>query len=240
MDSPNPLKRSARIAGLLWLLTGVTGGFGLIYMRSSVIVTGDAGATAANIVSAEFYFRLAIVSTLLSQVFLFFLGISLFDLFKEVSKRLATILLAAVMLTAVIAVVNQLNNFGALFLLSQPDLLKSFSGEQINALALFLLRQANSTGQGLLEIFWIPYYFSFGLLIVKSRYLPRVFGFMLMMMSAGFALNLLDKFLIPWFYPDIFTRVAMTLSAIGVLSTMLWLLIMGAKLRTTDDQAASA
>ena len=50
-----------------------------------------------------------------------------------------------------------------------------------------------------------------------------------MIMSAGFAINLLDKFLVPQFYPAVFTQLAMTLGAIGAIPTMLWLLIKGAR-----------
>jgi hypothetical protein len=132
-------------------------------------------------------------------------------------------------MTAVIGVINQLNNFGALLILSQADFLKVFNPEQLNAMAFFFLRQANGTGQGLLEIFWIPYYFSFGWIIIRSRYLPKIFGIALMTASVGFAINLLDKFLVPQFYPAAFTQLAMTLSALSVLPTMLWLLIMGVK-----------
>lgn len=229
MNSPYSLKKTSRLAGLLWFLSTVTGGFGLFYIRSYVIVPGDAAATAGNIMSSEFLFRAAVVSTLFSQIFLFFFGISLFHLFKEVNKRLATVLLASVMMTVGISVVNQLNNFGALLVLNQADFLKVFSPEQLNAMALFLLRQANSSGQGLLEIFWTPYYFSFGLLVIRSGFLPKIFGILLMAMGAGFAINILDKFLVPQFYPAAFTQLAMTLGGLGGLPTMLWLMIKGVK-----------
>jgi len=239
MEREGSLKTRARLAGLLWLLSAVTGGFGLFYIRSYVLVPADAATTVSNITSVEFLFRAAIVGTLLSQVFLFFFGISLFQLFKAVNKRLATVLLAAVMMTVGLAVINQINNLGALLLLNQPDFLKVFSPEQFNAMALFLIRQANGSGQGLLEIFWTPYYFSFGLLIIRSGFLPKIMGIMLMIMSVGFAVNILDKFLVPQFYPAAFTQMAMTLGALGVLPTMLWLLLMGAK-ESINDRDPSA
>ena len=230
----NSTKNTARLAGLLWFLSAVTGGLGLFYVRSSVIVVGDAAATAANIVASESLFRAAIVSTLLSQIFLFFVGLTLFHLFKEVSKVLATVCLTSAMMTVAIAVVNALNLFGALLVSSQADYLKVFNSEQLNAMAMIFLRLANSFGQGLLEIFWTPYFFSFGLLIIKSRFLPKILGILLMIMSVGFAINILTKFLIPQFYPAIFTQLAMTLGALGGIPTMLWLLIKGAKVQTAN------
>jgi hypothetical protein len=237
MDST---KSAARLAGLLWFLSTLTGGWGLFYVRSSVIVAGDAAATAANIVASESLFRTAIVSSLLSQIFLFFLGLTLFHLFKGVSKALATVCLTSVMMTVAIAVVNALNLFGALLVSSQGDYLKVFNPEQLNAMAMIFLRLANSFGQGLLEIFWTPYFFSFGLLIIRSRFLPKILGILLMIMSVGFAINVFTKFLIPQFYPALFTQLAMALGALGGIPTMLWLLIKGAKAQPLEVQAPQA
>ena len=233
----NSTKTTARLAGLLYLLTAVTGGFGYFYIRSSVVVPGDAAATAGNLVASEFLFRAAIVGSLFSQVLLFFFGLTLFRLFKEVHRILATVLLTSIMMTVGIAVVNQLNNFGALLVLSQADYLKVFNPEQLKAMAMIFLRLAGS-GQGLLEIFWTPLYFSFGLLSIKSKYLPKLLGILLIIMGAGYAINILDKFLIPQFHPVMFTRLAMSLGALGGLPTMLWLLIKGAKAQPLDEPAS--
>jgi len=232
----NSTRQTARLAGLLYLLAAVTGGFGLFYVRSNVIVQGDAAATAGNIVASEFLFRAAIVSNLCSQVFMLFFGLTMFRLLKEAHKALATVFLASIMLTVAVAVVNALNNFGALLVLSRADYLKAFTPEQLNAMAMIFLR-LNNSGQGLLEIFWTPLYFSFGLLIVKSRLLPKILGILLMVMGVGYAINVLEKFLIPQFYPLLFTRLAMSLGALGGIPTMLWLLIKGAKAQPLDDQA---
>lgn len=230
----NSSKNTTRLPGLLYFLSAVTGGFGLFYIRTYVIVLGDATATAANIMASEFLFRAAIVGTLFSQVFLFFFGLTLFRLFKKAHEVLATVFLTSIMMTVGIAVVNQLNNFGALLVLSHADYLKVFNPEQLNAMALTLLRLANSPGQALLEIFWTPYYFSFGLLVFKYRFLPRVLGILLMTMSVGFAINVSTKFLIPQFHPAMFTQLAMTLGALGGIPAILWLLIKGAKVEPTD------
>jgi hypothetical protein len=236
MDTTYSIKKRARLAGLLWFLAAVTGGFGLFYVRSKVIVSGDAAVTAANIVAAEFLFRAAIVSNLFSQFFLFFFGLALYRLFKEVNKALATVFLTSVMMTVAIAVVNALNLFGAMLVLSQAAYLKAFTPEQLNAMAMIFLRLNNGFGQGLLEIFWVPYFFSFGLLIIKSRYLPKTLGILLMLMSVGYAINILTKFLIPQFYPATFTLLAMTLGALGGIPTILWLLIKGAKVQALNNQ----
>jgi hypothetical protein len=231
----NSIKRTARIAGMLWLLSTVTGGFGLFYIRNYVIESGDAAATAGNILASEFGYRGAIVGTLLAQLLLLFLGLTLFELFKEGNRRLAAVLLASALLTVGVAVVNTLNHFGALFVLSQTDLLSAFSREQLNALATVFIRLANGSGQALIEVFWAPYYFTLGLLILRSGLLPRVFGILLMIMGTGFAVNVLEKFLFPQFYPGLFSQLAMLGGALGAIPTMLWLLIRGARARSIEE-----
>jgi hypothetical protein len=229
-------KNTGRLAGLLYLLVAVTGGFGLGFIRSNVLVPEDAAATAAHIVASEFLYRAAIVSTLVSQVLMFFLGLTLFRLFKEGNMRLARVLLGSVLITVALAVINTLNHFGALMLLSGADFLKVFSIAQLNAMALTFIRLANSAGQGLIEIFWAPYYFSFGLLVIRSKFLPKIIGIFLMIMGVGFAINILQKFLIPEFHPVMFTRLAMSGGALGGVPTMLWLLIKGANVQGLDHQ----
>ena len=223
----NSNKRTARLAGFLWLLSTIAGGFGLSTIRSSILVPGDAAATAANLMASEFLFRAAIVGSLFSQIFLFFLALTLFQLFKDVNQRLARVVAASAMITVAIAVMITLNHFGALLVLSQADFLNVFNTDQLYAMAFIFLRLANSSGQGLLEIFWAPYYFSFGLLVIRSRFLPQIFGILLMVMGFGFAINILEKFLFPQFYPAMFSQLAMLGGALGGIPTMLWLLIKG-------------
>ena len=232
--------QTARQAGLLWFLSVLTGGFGLSYIRSSVIVAGDAAATSHNVMAAESLFRAAIVGNLFSQVFMLFFAMTLFRLFKEVDKTTATVLLASAMMSVAIAVVKELNSFAALLVLSPLDYLNAFTPEQREAMAMLLLKLSNSVGQGLLEIFWTPFYVAFGLLIAKSRYLPRILGALLMIMGSGYALNVLSKFLIPQFHPAMFTELAMSLGALGGIPTVFWLLIKGAHVGSSDDRVAAS
>jgi len=135
------------------------------------------------------------------------------------------------MMTVANAVLNALNYFAALLVLGQADYLKAFTHEQRDAVAMIFVSLNNNAGQGLLEIFWTPFYFSFGLLIIRSKFLPKILGILLIVTSLGFPINILQKFLIPQFHPAAFTQMAMALGAIGILPTLLWLLIKGANVR---------
>ena len=222
----NSGKSTGRLAGLLWLLAAVTAGFSLIYVRPRLIIPGDAAATVSNIVASASLFRAAIASMVLSQIFTLFFGLTIFRLFTGFNRTVATVFLTSLLVGVALGVANSLNNIGALLVVTNPDYLKAFQPEQINALATTFLRMNNS-GIGLIEIFTALYMFSFGLLIIRSRSLPRVIGVLLMIGACAFPINTFTKILIPQFYPALITRLTMLLNAFGPPAAMLWLLSKG-------------
>lgn len=228
MEDMNPTKNTARLAGLLWLLTAATAGFSLVYVRPRLILPGDAAATVRNIVEFEVLFRAGIASMTLSQVFALFFGLTIFRLFRGVNQTLAIVFFTALLVGVAVGVVNSLTNIGALLVATNPDYLKAFQPDQINALAMTFLR-LNNFGIGLMEIFTALYMFSLGLLIIKSGYLPRVIGLLVMIGACAFPINTFTKILIPQFYPALITRLTMLLNAFGPPATMLWLLIKGVR-----------
>ncbi len=62
------LNRTARVAGILYLLIALFAPFSMVYVPSMLIVPGDAATTAKNIMTSEGLFRLSIASD--SVVFL--------------------------------------------------------------------------------------------------------------------------------------------------------------------------
>jgi hypothetical protein len=225
MSSSN---KTARLAGLLWLLGAATVAFPLLYVRPKLIVWGDAAATVSNIIASESLFRIGIASSILGQVFSLFFGLTLFRLFKGAGKTTATALLASLSVGVGVGVVNSFNNLAALTLVGNPEYVKAFGTEQLNALAMTFLR-VNNYGVGLMEIFTALYMFSFGLLIIRSGYMPRILGILLTVGACAFPVNTFTKILIPQFYPVLITQATMFLNAFGPLATMLWLLIKGVK-----------
>ena len=227
----NSLKKTARLAGLLWILAAIATMFSLFYVRSTLIVAGDASATANNILANESLFRMAIVGDLLARILTFFFGLTVFRLFREVSKTWTTVFLTSILMVVAIGVANSLNNVVALIVLSKADYLNAFSQEQLNALMMIFLR-LYSSGQVILEIFWLPYLFAFGLLIVRSRYIPRIFGISLMIGSFGFPITTFAKLLIPQSaFPEIILLVTQVFIAPALFATNFWFLIKGIKER---------
>ena len=223
----NSSKNTARLAGLFWLLTAATTGFSLVYVRPHMIVSGDGAATVNNIIAFESLFRAGIASSILGQIFALFFGLTIFRLFKG-NKTLAMVFLTSLLVGVGVGVVNSLSNLGALTLVTNPDYVRAFQPEQLNALAMTFLRM-NNFGIGLMEIFTALYMFSFGLLIIRSGYIPRILGILLMIGACAFPINTFTKLLLPQFYPVLMTKITMFLNAFGPPATMLWLLIKGVK-----------
>jgi len=222
------LSRNARIAGLLYL-TLLTAPLRLIYIPGKLFVPGNASATANNIAGHEMLFRLGIVSDLFTATMSIFLTLALYRLFKEVDQGLARlmVILGALMVTP-IYFVNTTNDAAALLLARGADFLSVFDKPQRDALVMVFLRMH---GQGILanEIFWGLWLFPFGLLVYRSRFLPRILGVWLTLNCFAYLATSVTGILWPqyeqrvsnWVFPVMF----------GELAIMLWLIIMGAKVR---------
>jgi hypothetical protein len=175
----------------------------------------------------EELYRASIAASLFSQLFMFFLGMALFHLFYRVSRSWATILLASVVVSVAIAVASSITGYAVLAILSRPGDFAAFDEAQVAALGTLFFRLGNS-GQALLEIFWTPFYVMFGLLVIRSRMMPVILGILLVLMGLGYFVNVFTKLLVPGFYPELMTQLAMLLGALGGIPTILWLLTKGA------------
>ena len=100
-------KREARVAGVLYLLLGVTSALEMS-IPSVFIVHGDAAATVGKIASSQLLYRLYVVSGLVSQILFVFLVLALYQLLKGVNKRQASLMVALVLVQVPMAFANTL------------------------------------------------------------------------------------------------------------------------------------
>jgi Domain of unknown function (DUF4386) len=226
------LSKNARIAGLLYLVGSLFGIVRLIYVPNTLFVYGNATATAKNIVEHELLFRFGIVSYLVCAALWIFVTVALYRLFKGVNQGLAVlmVILGSLMVTPIFFV-NTVNDAAALLLVRGGGYLSVFDKPQLEALArLFLdlhhqLDLAN-------EIFWGLWLIPYGLLVYKSRFLPRILGVWLIIACIAYLALSFTGFLLPAYEAQV-NNIAQPL-LLGELATMLWLLIMGAKEKPRD------
>jgi hypothetical protein len=131
----NPTKKQARIAGLWYLLLGITAPIGLVYVPAKLIVPGNATATADHLRASESLLRIGIGSELFHQVIGVFLVLALYRLFKAVNQKYAVLMVIFSLLSVPIVFLNVLNNIAAIVLVSGADFLSVFERHQLDALA---------------------------------------------------------------------------------------------------------
>ncbi len=212
----------------------ILGFFAMSYVPGKLIVHGNAAATASNIAAHETLLRLGVAAALIGHTGFIFVALALYDLFKGVSRRLASLMVLLIVVSVPIAFLNELNSIAALLLVRGADFL--FEKPQREALAMLFF---NLHFQGLVvaEMFWGLWLFPLALLAYRSRFLPRFLGVWLALAGVAWVLLCLTGILSPQYYNKVysFTQPAV----FGELAFMFWLLIKGAKPPALDTSALS-
>jgi hypothetical protein len=231
----NSLKKQARIAGLWYLLLGISAPIGLM-IPSEIMVPGDATATADHVRASETLLRMGIGSELFYQIIAIFLVLALYRLFKAVSEKHAVLMvILGALVSAPIVFVNVLNEIAALILVGSANFLSVFDRHQLDALAYLFLR-LHSQGISVAAIFWGLWLFPFGILVIRSGFIPRFLGVLLFIAGFAYLASSFTSLLLPRYAPLV-NQFAMLLE-IGELPIIFWLLIWGAKTRPKDMQAS--
>ena len=230
-------KNPGSFAGLLYVLFSIPGFFAMVYVPSKLIVQGNATATANHIAASETLFRLGIVGQLVCQAGFVFVALALYDLLKGVNQRHASLWVILVVVAIPIAFLNELNSIAALVLVRGADFLSIFEKPQRHALAMLFL-SLNKEGIGVVEIFWGLGFFPLGLLVYRSRFLPRFLGVLLAIDGFAYVIMSLMTVLLPQYYDKVFTYCQP--ATFGEVALMLWLVIRDAKPPALDATASSS
>ena len=204
------------------------------YVPSKLIVHGNAAATASNIAASETLFRLGIVAALIGQAAFIFVALALYDLLQGVSRRHASLMVILIVVSIPIALVNELNSIAALVLVRGESV---FEKPQRDALAMLFLN-LHHHGFVVAEIFWGLWLFPLGLLVYRSRFLPRFLGVWLALAGIAWVILSLTGILMPQYQNkvDTYSQPAF----IGEIVFMLWLAIKGAQPPARDTGASSS
>lgn len=216
-----------RVAGLWYLLLTMLGPIRLLYIPSKLFVSGDAAATSANIATHEGLFRLGVASEILCAIVLIFLVLAFYRLFESVDRHLAVqVVLFGGVMPAVLDFFNAALDLGTLTAARGPEFLSVFSKPQQDALALLFLRLGDHANTAA-EMLWGVWLLPLGVLVLKSRFLPRFLGWWLVangfayvaVCATGIFEPVYQGRLFNWLFPIM----------LGEIALMLWLVIRGAK-----------
>lgn len=216
-------KSTARLAGLIWLLMFMFGPVAQI-VRSKLFIPGDRVATAQNIMANEFLFRLGFVSDLLMMVLFLLLPLVLYKLLCHVDKNLSALMVIFVIVSVPINMLNLLNEFAVLNLLSGAEYLNAVGTEQLMANAMFSY-DLYLHGYEIANVFFALWLVPLGLLVYKSGFLPRILGTLLVIGGLGLFLEVFLHFLLPGY--ETLNTLLLIPQTISEFAFLLWLLIKG-------------
>lgn len=226
MSSPvSRSKRVARIAGFLYLLVGIFGGFAEGYVEPKMYVAGNAAKTVGNIVANAGLVRLGVVADLVDATFFVFTALALYILLKHVHQSVARAMLVFVMLAAGITCVAAVFEFEGLRIATGAVDLGALGAGGSSAMVLLMVDIQHYSLLAA-QIFFGLWLAPLGYLAYRSGWFPKALGVVLIAAAASYIVDLLAAFLAP----DIARSIhgfATILPAIAEPAMVLYLLVIG-------------
>jgi hypothetical protein len=231
--TPEETRRLARLAGAVYVSLGLASAFGFYH---APLVEGDLRVIAHRLTQSDLRFRIGVVSDILATVLSVPLALMLYQLFKPVHKMQAVWMAVLLMAAMPISFVVALNYVAAQWLLTDAADFAALASPQREQLGMLFLR-LHTHGVLAVEVFWGLWLVPFGLLVMKSRFLPRLLGILLVIAGVAYVAHSLVSLLLAGPPIILYERVTMLARAAGEFPIMLWLLLKGADVRRTNSAA---
>jgi len=217
-----PNKKTARIAGLLFLLTVMTGLFAEIFFRQKLF-TNDIATTVDNILHNTFLYRVGILSDIIMSVSYLFTALALYKLLVSVDKNISMLMVLFAAAGCVLLLSNILNEFAPLYLMTASVQTGVLSSEQLNAMAM-LSYSAYGHGYMIGQVFFALWVLPLGVLVYRSKFMPKVFGTLFIVEAICGLLSVAAHFLLA---NVLIESVLLLPGTIAEIAFLFWLLIRG-------------
>jgi hypothetical protein len=232
--------KTARIAGIAFLLALIIPVLSTVFVYSRLTVPGNAAATANNILTNEFLFRIGIASDLIVVIIGIVLVLALYILLKSVNRNLALLAVFLKLVAGVLITVIVLGNFFALLILTGQTSLTVVEPEQIQALAGIFFNMRFS-------LYAIPMIFTglgfmvFFSLFSSSKNIPKILsGFGILSYVLIFLYALITIFSPNYASSLIIQVICWAPSCIFELIIGMWLLMKGVNVQQGDDHVPAS
>jgi len=222
----------ARLAGILYLISGMAYSYADGNVHSKILVSGDAAATAHNILANGRLLQLSFAYNLISAVLYLTVTLLLYDLLRPVNRSISLLAAFFSMAGCVIGAAGSLFTFAPLTILRGAPYSSVFTVEQLQALVLLSLN-LQTVVAGISMVFFGCYCFLIGCLILRSTFMPRIIGAFLIIAGLTY-----QVFLSPTLSTQLFSRVVMPVGALGEGSLILWLILFGVNSQRWREQAS--
>jgi len=233
MDSEfGATRRTARLAGLLYLVSSLPAPFALIYVPGKVFVEGDPAATAERLRTLTGLVHAGIAASLASGILFISVPLVLYRLFRKTSEWAALTMLVLILISFPISLHAVVNQIAALNL-AGGSAAGSLGAPERDALA-YLALQLHHKEMMVAEIFWGLWLFPFGVCVRRSGFIPRFLGVLLMIAGGGYVADAFAELAFPQFAP--LTERLTTFTNFCELPIIFWLLVWGARRQTPAPQ----
>ena len=226
----------ARIGGVLYLIVIGIGFSSSFFVRDTLTVSGDATATANNIMASALLWRVSIAADLILLVCAVALTLILYVLLRPVNKNLALLAVFFNLVEFPIEAVSKLYLFAALFLSGNAEYLNAFEPHQLHALAKISLK-LHDYGFGIDLVFFGSACMIYGYLLFRSGYFPKTLGVLMTIAGLSYLTNSFTLILAPAYAGTILP--ILVLALIGELSFCLWLIVKGVNLPKWKEQVGT-
>jgi hypothetical protein len=215
----------ARFGGALYLIIIAAGAAGELFVRGSRVESGNAAATAHNIMASPLLWRAGIAGDLVMHLCDVPLMLIFYVLLRPVNRNLALLAMLFNLTQTAVLVANKLNLLLPIFLLGDAEYLKAFTAEQLQALSYVSLR-THDNGFAVGLIFFGAACLAVGYLIIRSGYLPRTLGGLMQIAGGCYIANSFALIVSPSLSAKLFPFILLP-PFVAELSMALWLLVKG-------------
>src|SRR5215212_3874324 len=223
----------ARIIGLFFLFYILTGVFAQSLITERLVDFSDAAATATNILTHRGLFQLGFTAYLIEMACQVATAVLFYQLLKPVNRTIALLALFLEVSGCVIKTFARVFYIAPLFVLERPAALAGFSAEQLQSVALILLK-VNDQGAGAALGFFGFSTLLGAYLVFRSTFLPRWLGVLSFIAGLGW---------LTFLYPPLGYRafpIAALFGLLGSAATIFWLLVFGVNQEKWLKEAGSA
>jgi hypothetical protein len=219
------IKKTARMAGILYLIIIIAGMFSVLFVRNELIISGNPAATAHQLISHESLWRAGIASDLVMHLCDIPVMLIIYILLRPVNRRIALLALLFNIIQTAVLVANKLNLIAALLPLSNNAYFKGMDPQVLYTQSYLAIR-LHDIGFGVGLLFFGMTLLANGYLIRKSDYLPKVIGILLQIAGLSYLVSNFTLILAPKAAAQMWLWLMLP-CFLAELSFALWLVIKG-------------
>ena len=231
-------QRYARLGGALYLAIILLGAFAEGFVANKLVVSGDAIATARNILGSPGLWQLSVAGDLIVVLCAVPLLWIEYLLLKPVSKHVVLLALLFNLVSLAVEAISKLFLIVVVPTLGSPDYLKAFDPQQLQVLANLALRSHDVAFNIALVFFGFTCVVN-GYLIFKSGYLPKFVGILMQIAGLSYLTACFAALFAPAF-ADLITPFILLPPLIGESSFCLWLLLKGVNIAKWKERVSAA